>query len=155
MVAIKNSTRKLLAAPAAIILLYAADGWALRHQMLSHTGKPRTPERTIWVPLFRQLVETHEGLGELKEFATAGMRGWNCPAVYLECLDAAFCDICFRSRVIAALHDLADTAREKFPLQEPIPAAKPASDMNAHKAKPSSLSESRRRKRKRMPGFEP
>jgi hypothetical protein len=40
------------------------------------------------------------------------MQAWGCPVVYLECLDAAFRDIGFRARMIAALHQLADTARK-------------------------------------------
>ena len=153
MTATKNSVRKLLPAPVATILLYAADGWALRHQMLSHTGKPRTPERAIWVPLFRQLAETHEGMRELKEFAAAGMRGWNCPAAYLECLDAAFRDTGFRARTIATLQNFADTAREKFPLPEPVPVATPTVRPDTAKAKPPAPRQARRSKR--PPGLEP
>jgi hypothetical protein len=115
--------------------------------------KPRTPERTIWVPLFRQLAETHEGLHELQEFAAARMRGCNCPAAYLECLDATFHDLGFRSRVIAALHDFADTACEKLSLPEPMQTIQPVSSTTLKRATQTAPNETDRAKLKRPPGL--
>jgi hypothetical protein len=60
--------------------------------------------------MFRQLTESTEGLRMLKALAEEGMRGWDCPDVYLDCLDTAFRDISFRALAIAALEDFADTS---------------------------------------------
>lgn len=112
----------LLPPPVATILLYAADGLAAEEGRLSRSGRPRTPERALWVPLFRKLIETAEGFATLRAFAYAGMQAWGCSSILLECLDAAFRDPSFQSVAIAALEDFAETARERFSLA-PGPAA--------------------------------
>ena len=113
--------------PLGTVLLYAADGLSVWNRDLSRSRRPRTPERAVWVPMFRQLTESVEGLRTLKALAKTGMRGRNCPEVYFECLDAAFRDVSFRALAIAALEDFADTARERFALPEP-PRHPPATD---------------------------
>jgi len=113
----------ILPPPAGTILLYAADGLAQSRGQLNRSGKPRTPARDQWVPLFRTLVESKEGLVELQHLATAGMQGWGCPPSLTRCLDDAFADITFRPLLIAALDDLAATARDKIVM--PVPSAPP------------------------------
>lgn len=108
-----------LPAPAGVILLYAADGLAVWCHRFSRVGRPRTPERSIWVPMFWVLARSPDGLQTLKALAEAGMRAWHCPPVYLDCLRAAFSEVSFPGRAIAALEDLADTARERIAL--PLP----------------------------------
>src|SRR5579863_5399569 len=112
MISILARNHRLLPPPVGVILLYAADGLSVWNRSFSRSRRPRTPERAIWVPMFRQLTESPEGLRTLKALVEAGMRGWGCPEVYLACVDAAFRDIGFRARAIAALEDFADTARE-------------------------------------------
>jgi hypothetical protein len=119
MVAGRRTKSVILPPPAGTILLYAADGLAASRGDLSPTGKPRTPSRDQWVPLFRGLVGSKEGLVELQGLATAGMKAWNCPPGLMRCLNDAFQDITFPTRLIATLDDLAATAREKIP--EPVP----------------------------------
>lgn len=124
----KDGNARKLPAPLATILLYAADGMSVRSNYLSRAGRPRTPERAVWVPYFRQLLETPEGVRMLRALAEAGMRGWDCPPVYFDCLDAAFRGLGFRARAIAALEDFADTARERVTIPEP-PYRPPAADI--------------------------
>jgi hypothetical protein len=106
--------------------------------------------------MFRQLTESTEGLRMLKALAEEGMRGWDCPDVYLDCLDTAFRDISFRALAIAALEDFADTARERFTLPEP-PRHPPAADIRPRpeKAKPEPAGPSRPRPHTRRGGPKP
>ena len=106
----------LLPPPAATILLYAADGLAAWRKHMRATGKPRTPPRTEWVPMFRQLVDSEQGLATLHDLAETGIVAWDCPPSFAQCLDAAFRDITFRALSIAALQDFADTAQKKVVL---------------------------------------
>jgi hypothetical protein len=116
--------------PLGAILKYAADGLSVGNRDFSRSWRPYTPERAVWVPVFRQLVESPKGLRTLKALAEAGMRARNCPPVYLECLDAAFRDPGFRALAIAALEDFADTARERFTI--PAPPLHPSSAVHHH-----------------------
>lgn len=109
----------VLPPPVGTILLYAADGLSSRRNDLTPAGKPRTPSRSHWVPMFRQLVDSDEGLLTLHDLADAGMRAWLCPSTIVTCLDDAFRDITFRALSIAALQHFADTAREKVTLSGP------------------------------------
>jgi len=113
----------ILPPPAGTILLYAADGLSSWRGHLSPEGTPRTPSRSHWVPMFRQLVDSKEGLLTLHDLAKAGMRAWNCPPPMVGCLDDAFRDITFRAMSIAALQHFADTAPERvmLPGAEPSP----------------------------------
>jgi hypothetical protein len=117
----------LLPPPAGTILLYAADGLSSWKGHLSPAGKPRTPSRSLWVPMFRQLVESREGLVTLRALAEEGMRAWECPPTMVRCLEYALRDITFRALSIAALQDFAETAREKvtLPGSEPPPYPPP------------------------------
>lgn len=142
--------------PVGTILLYAADGLSIWNRRFSLSGRPRTPERAVWVPMFRQLTDSHEGLRTLKALAETGMRGWGCPDVYLDCLDVALRDIGFRARAIAVLAELADTARERFTLPE-APRHPPAADNRPRpeSPKPGSPAPSRPRRQPHGPRFTP
>jgi len=124
----KSRQPPVLPPPAGVILLYAADGLSSWRGHLSPAGWPRTPCRSLWVPMFRQLVDSDEGLKTLHALAEAGMHAWNCPSATVGCLDEAFRDITFRALSIAALQHFADTAREKVallgsePPRHPLPA---------------------------------
>lgn len=138
----------LLPPPAGVILLYAADGLSAWKNCLSEGRRPRTPNRSLWVPMFRQLVDSHEGLRTLQSLAEAGMRAWRCPTGALDCLKAAFRDLTLRPLMISALENFAATAREKVTLPEaarpypPAPAPPPP-----RPEKTSSLPASPRRPR--------
>jgi hypothetical protein len=150
MVSTKDRDHRGLPPPVATILLYAADGLSVWNRRFTVSGRPRTPERAGWAPMFRLLIESHEGVRTLKTLAETGMRGWGCPDVYLDCLDAAFRDIGFRARAIAVLEELADTARERFTLPEPPPRP-PGADIRprpeAPKPRPGGPSRPRPRPR--------
>lgn len=116
----------LLPPPAGTILLYAADGLSAWKNRLSACLRPRTPNRTEWVPMFRQLVDSHEGLRTLQSLAEAGMRAWRCPKSVLDSLKAAFRDMTLRSLMIVALENFAATAREKVIVSNPPNSSPPA-----------------------------
>lgn len=147
----------LLPPPVATILLYAADGLAVRLRRFSPSGRPRTPERIEWVPMFRELANSADGIEALKSLAVVGMQAWDCSALLLYCLDSAFRDLGFRRSAIMVLEDLADTARERFspaarPVYPPPPEVRPRTDGG----KPRPPSPSRPRPRPRHgPGFGP
>jgi hypothetical protein len=157
MISILDRNHRLLPPPVGVILLYAADGLSVWNRSFSRSRRPRTPERAIWVPMFRQLTESPEGLRTLKALAEAGMRGWGCPEVYLACVDAAFRDIGFRARAIAALEDFADTARERFTVPEPPRHPPAAADIRPRPetAKPGPAGPTRPGPRPRGPRFGP
>jgi hypothetical protein len=104
--------------PAGTILLYAADGLSAKRGDLSPAGRPRTPRRSIWVPLFRDYIETDEGLGTLHSLAKDGMTAWDCSPDQLDSLVDAFADISFRALSVAALEHFAATAHEKVLMPE-------------------------------------
>lgn len=121
--------------PLGTVLLYAADGLSVGNRGFSRSRRPRTPERAVWVPVFRQLVESPDGIQMLRGLAEAGLRAWGSPSDYYLCLDAAFRYPSFRALAIAALEDFADTARERFALPEPPPHP-PAADTRPRPEKP-------------------
>jgi hypothetical protein len=104
---------RLLPPPAETILLYAADGLSKERGFLSRSGRPRTPERAVWVPLFRDLLQSSAGLESLERLAETGMRAWNVPDSMILCLNGAFRDITFRAFCLSALQRLAATANRK------------------------------------------
>ena len=106
----------LLPPPAGTILLYAADGLSAWKNRLSACLRPRTPNRSEWVPMFRQLVDSHEGLRTLQSLAEADMRAWRCPKSLVEALRSAFRDMTLRSLMIVALENFAATEQEKATL---------------------------------------
>ena len=108
----------ILPPPTATILLYAADGLSVWNGIFSPSGRPRTGERSIWVPMFYQLAKSAEGMRTLKALATDGMRAWGCSDIVLGCLNDAFREVTFRTRVLSALEIFADTARVRFTLPE-------------------------------------
>ena len=114
--------RCLLTPPAATILLYAADGLSVGNKHFSVSGRPKTPNRSEWVPMFRTLVNSPEGIQTLQTLAEIGMKAWDCPSDTLDCLKAAFRDITIRALLIASLENFADTAREKVVFDLPQPA---------------------------------
>lgn len=126
----------LLPPPAKIILLYAADGLSVWKDHYNKSGRPRTPNRSHWVPMFRQLVETYEGLRILQKLTETGMKAWNCHNDTLNCARDAFKDITFRSHVIAALEDFAETAQEKHEIILPKPAPQPYPEEAAESPRP-------------------
>jgi|GEM_PF-2009074 len=119
--------RPLLPPPAKVILLYAADGLSVWKDHYNKAGRPRTSSRSHWVPMFRQLVETYEGLRILQKLAETGMKAWGCKPDAFVCTKAAFKDIAFRALVINALENFADAAQEahKIILQKPTPKPYP------------------------------
>lgn len=120
-----ETERPLLPPPVKIILLYAADGLSVWKDRYNKAGRPRTPSRSHWVPMFRQLVETYEGLRILQKLAETGIKAWGCHADTLACARDAFKDVTFRSHVITALEDFADTAQEAHKIHLPKPASTP------------------------------
>lgn len=152
MVSIVDNGKTFLSAPLATVLLYAADGLAVWNQSLSRAGRPRMPERAVWVPMFRQLVESSDGVRTLKSLAEAGLQGWGCPDVYFECLDAAFRELGLKGRIIALLDELAATARDRFVMLEP-PHHPPAADIRPRpqKEKPRAGPRLRPQRRPRGP----
>ena len=152
--------RKILPPPVGTILLFAADGLSVRKREFSSSGKPRPPERNVWVPKLWQYLESPEGLRTLKELAEAGIRGGNYPDVYLECVDAAFRDPRFYKLAITALEEFADTARERFALPEPTQHAAAGPRPRPETVKPESPklespTPSRPRPRRRGPHLSP
>lgn len=110
----------ILPPPASTILLYAADGLSVWRKNLNAAGFPRTPNRADWVPMFRQLVDSEEGMETLQNLALAGMEAWKCPSSQIQCLNDAFRDITFRALSIAALQRFFDTTAEKIVFPEPV-----------------------------------
>jgi hypothetical protein len=115
----------MLPPPVGTILLYAADGLSVRNGNLNAAGRPRTPKRSIWVPMFRNLIDTDEGLGTLYSLAEDGMRAWACSPDQVNSLNDAFMDITFRALSIAALEHLVATAHEPVVMQEPSKKSAP------------------------------
>ncbi|MDD4617077.1 MAG: hypothetical protein PHW76_08215 [Alphaproteobacteria bacterium] len=103
----------MLPPPAKAILLYAADGLSVWKSDFTKCGRPRAPSPSRWVPTFRQLIETYEGLRVLQKLAEAGMMAWSCSNDTLDCTRDAFRDVSFRALAIAALEDFAETLPQK------------------------------------------
>lgn len=122
---LSDRDRPLLPPPVKVILLYAADGLSVWKDHYNKAGRPRTPSRSHWLPMFRQLVETYEGLRILQKLAETGMKAGGCSADILKCTRDAFRDITFRGLIIAALEDFAATAQETHRIILPDPAPKP------------------------------
>jgi hypothetical protein len=99
----------LLPPPSATILLYAADGLAAWKEHLGPKGFPQMPARAIWVPMFRELVNSEEGMHTLHALARSGMEAWRCSPDNIHCLKSAFRDITLRALIIATLDDFAET----------------------------------------------
>lgn len=112
----------LLPPPAATILLYAADGLSTWDKNFTSAGFPRTPNRSHWVPVFRDLVNSPKGIQKLHIFAETGMMAWRCHPDTVACLKAAFRDITIRALLIASLERFAVTSSEKVVM----PPAQPA-----------------------------
>jgi hypothetical protein len=110
----------VLPPPAGTILLYAADGLSVRQGDLSPAGRPRTPKRSTWVPLFREHLDTDEGTDTLYSLAEDGMRAWDCSPDQMNGLRRAFEDITFRALSLAALEYFAATAPTPITLKSPI-----------------------------------
>jgi len=128
---------ELLPPPVETILLFAADGLSMRDKLFAPSGRPRTPERGQWVPLFRLLVESKEGRRTLLQLAQDGIRGWGLSRHMLDCSAAAFGHVSFKARAILALEELADTARERFTLPPP-PQSPPPTPHTPLSARPES-----------------
>jgi len=111
----------LLPPPSATILLYAADGLAVWKKHLGPKGFPRMPERAIWVPMFRELVNSEEGMHTLHTLARSGMQAWRCSPDNIKTLKSAFRDITLRALLIASLDDYADTGFIRV-LMRPLPS---------------------------------
>ena len=112
--------------PAGTILLYAADGLSSRQGDLSPAGRPLTPKRSIWVPMFRDYIDSEDGLGILYILAEEGMRAWGCTPDQVNSLSGAFEDITFKAQSIAALEHFAATAHEKVVLYRKPKAVEPS-----------------------------
>ena len=125
-----HDRKYLLPPPVSIILLYAADGLAMRLGRLKPSGKPRTPGPIEWAADFRKLVDSPEGRDALKALAIEGMKACGCSAVELDCLGAAFRDVRFQALATTVLENFADTARPRFSLTsqpaDPVSFPRPA-----------------------------
>ena len=124
----------LLPPPSATILLYAADGLSVWKKRLSPKGFPQMPERAIWVPMFRELVNSEEGMHTLHSLARSGMLAWRCSPDNIHSLKSAFRDITLRALIIGTLEDYADTGSIRVLMppppsrpQPPTLAARPES----------------------------
>jgi hypothetical protein len=74
--------------------------------------------------MFRELVDSDEGLETIHALAEAGMHAWRCPPGVIGCLEDALRDITFRAMSIAALQHFAETAQEKVMLRDPEPSSR-------------------------------
>lgn len=154
----------LLPPPAETILLYAADGLSVWKKNFSPSGNPRTPERTVWVPMFNELVKSPEGLRTLHKLAEIGMKAWQCPPATVDCLKDAFHDITLRGLFIVNLQRLADTSRERItlpplpnppsPSSPPKKAPRPERSQQANRAEPPPQLASPRRPPQRPGGVD-
>jgi hypothetical protein len=66
--------------------------------------------------MFRDYIDSEEGLGTLYILAEEGMRAWGCTPDQVNSLSGAFEDITFKAQSIAALEHFAATAHEKVVL---------------------------------------
>lgn len=111
----------ILPPPSAAILLYAADGLSVWKKQFSPRGYPSPPERTIWVPMFRELVNSDEGMRTLQALTRTGMQAWRCSPDSMNSLKSAFRDITLRALIIATLEDFAEAGAVKIILPVPAP----------------------------------
>lgn len=102
---------ELLPPPVETILIYAAYGWAAANGFKARSGRPKLPERDVWLPLFAALAEHDTGKRELARYARLGLAAWNVPFSIAGCLGAAFADPRFDDLLPEVIRDLADTAR--------------------------------------------
>jgi hypothetical protein len=117
----KKRRPSVLPPPAETFLLYVADGLSTWLGYKGPAEKLRTLERIFWVPMFRQLAASDDGVETLHKLAATGMRTCNCLPCLIGGLNDAFRNITFRSLSIATLHAFAETARERIHL--PVSAA--------------------------------
>ncbi|TWB21107.1 hypothetical protein [Nitrospirillum bahiense] len=99
-----------LSPPVETILIYAAYGWADLNGFKSASGRPRLPERAIWLPLFHRLAAAKNGLSALKRYAKRGCAAWRVPVSIAACLDDAFADRQFPALLQIEFEHLAATA---------------------------------------------
>jgi hypothetical protein len=102
-----------------VMLLFAAEGLAAENGLLSSTGKPRLLERTSWAGILRLCLETPAGQKRLTELMIEGIRRGGWPEDYVGCVQAFSREKGFRTRSIAMLEELADTAPKRFKLPDP------------------------------------
>ena len=147
---------RILPPPLGTLLWFAANGLSISSDGPIRSRKPSTPELPLWVPTFREYVESPSGLQKLKLLTEAGMRAKNAPPDYFLCLEAAFRYPGFRALAITALENYADTAREPFTLREPPPHP-PAADTRPRpeNSGPKSPRPTMPRRGPRRPRFEP
>lgn len=132
--------RDLLPPPYETILIYAAYGWAKANGFKNTMGRPRLPERDVWVPLFYGLAATDDGLREIQVHAEAGAAAWNLPPSIAAVIPSAFAGRVARLTFRTELRRLAETATVKVPLLDeeadftPTPPRAPA-------ARPTSTSQ--------------
>ncbi|MEA1675485.1 hypothetical protein [Nitrospirillum sp. BR 11163] len=96
--------------PVETILIYAAYGWADLNGFKAASGRPRLPERAIWLPLFHRLAAAKNGLSALKRYAKRGCAAWRVPVSIASCLDDAFADRQFAALLQIEFEHLAATA---------------------------------------------
>jgi len=68
--------------------------------------------------MFFQLAKSAEGMRTLQALATDGMKAWGCSEIAVNCLSDAFRDLRFRTQILSALENFADTARLRFALPD-------------------------------------
>lgn len=133
--------RDLLPPPYETILIYAAYGWASANGFRNAAGRPRLPERDMWVPLFYNLAATGEGLRQIEAHAEAGAAMWKLPPSIAAIIPDAFAGRVARLMFRTELRRLADTAAVKVILAEgetqPEAAAAPSPGSRPVSATPS------------------
>ena len=126
--------------PVETILIYAAYGWADLNGFQAASGRPRLPERAVWLPLFHAIAASKNGFGTLKRYAERGCAAWRVPASIAACLEDAFADSRFPALLQAGFDDLAATTSPPLHLAaRPKSTVPPAPSSRAPTAPPPNL----------------
>lgn len=150
-----NKDDKKLLPPVGTVLFFAADGLAVINKNLSRSGRPRLPERSVWVVELWLAVHSPQGVWSLKPLIEAGLRGWDFPLPYPRFVDDILESRNFTGRVIETLTELAKTAREPVALPEPPTHPPAANNRPQPEPKAPHPSPSRPRPKKGGPRFIP
>lgn len=125
----------LLPPPVETILIYAAYGWAALNGYAAASGRPRLPERRIWVPLLHRLSLSPDGIAEIHDLARKGLECWGVAPSIRACLGDAFANERFETLLSEAIRHLADTAEPPLrlrPVSDFIPSKAPGADVPQH-----------------------
>ncbi|MDR3440578.1 hypothetical protein [Telmatospirillum sp.] len=108
---------KILPPPAATLLDYAVYGWAAEQRMLASSGRPRLPERKVWLPFFATLLAMPGWRLTIGAYALRGMRAWEVDPSIAACAEPALIMANMRDRLTGLL------AQKGWP--RPIPPPPP------------------------------